>query len=112
MLYFNYDREKKQNTLTVHWLWFVFIFPRLILKECCQGIVISSYSQKKSCFIYQKWNWIQKFDYQRKSSTKKKQVSEYIVDETILKGGSEFIWLWIAIEPENRLILAHNITKE
>ncbi|MDF0681611.1 MAG: hypothetical protein P0116_11670 [Candidatus Nitrosocosmicus sp.] len=46
------------------------------------------------------WKWIQKFHYQRKSSTKKKQVSEYIVDETMLKVGSEFIWLWIAIEPE------------
>ena len=58
------------------------------------------------------WKWIQKFHYQRKSSTKKKQVSEYIVDETMLKVGSEFIWLWIAIEPENRQILAQNITKE
>ena len=58
------------------------------------------------------WKWIQKFHYQRKSSTKKKQVSEYIVDETMLKVGSEFIWLWIAIEPQNRQILAQNITKE
>ena len=58
------------------------------------------------------WKWIQKFHYQRKSSTKKKQVSEYIVDETILKVGSEFIWLWVAIEPQNRQILAQNITKE
>ena len=58
------------------------------------------------------WKWIQKFHYQIKSSTKKKQVSEYIADETMLKVGSEFIWLWIAIEPENRQILAQNITKE
>ncbi|MGD9533408.1 MAG: DDE-type integrase/transposase/recombinase [Candidatus Nitrosocosmicus sp.] len=55
---------------------------------------------------------IQKSYYQIKSSTKRKQVSEYIVDETMLKVGSEFIWLWIAIEPEDRLILAQNITKE
>ena len=35
-----------------------------------------------------------------------KKVSEYIVDETMLKVGSEYIWLWIAIEPENKQILA------
>jgi putative transposase len=35
-----------------------------------------------------------------------------IVDETILKVGSEYIWLWIAIDPENKQILALNISKE
>ena len=34
------------------------------------------------------------------------------MDETILKVGSEFTWLWVAIEPENKQILAQNITKE
>jgi putative transposase len=28
------------------------------------------------------------------------------VDETLIEVGSEFIWLWVAIEPENREILA------
>jgi putative transposase len=45
------------------------------------------------------------------SSTKvviphKRMVSEYVVDETLIKVGSESIWLWVAIEPENRQILA------
>ncbi len=36
-----------------------------------------------------------------------------IVDETQIKvGSSEFIWLWIAIEPENRQIFALIISKE
>ena len=29
-----------------------------------------------------------------------------------MKVGSEYIWLWIAIEPENKQILALNISKE
>jgi putative transposase len=58
------------------------------------------------------WKFIQKFHYQKTSSTRRKKISEYIVDETILKVGSEFIWLWIAIEPENRLIRAQNITQD
>ena len=40
-----------------------------------------------------------------KISSKSKKISEYIVDETLLKVGSEYVWLWVAIEPENRNIL-------
>ena len=44
--------------------------------------------------------------------TKRKRLLEYIVDETLIKVGSEYIWLWVAIEPKNREILALNISKE
>ena len=30
----------------------------------------------------------------------------------MIKVGSEYIWLWVTIEPESRLILAQNITQE
>jgi putative transposase len=56
-------------------------------------------------------DWIQKYQPQRLLSNTKK-ISEYIVDETLIKVGSEYIWLWIAIEPENRQILALTISKE
>ncbi len=45
-------------------------------------------------------------------STRRKKVSEFILDETVIKVGSEFIWLWVAIEPKNRAILALSISKE
>jgi putative transposase len=68
-----------------------------------------------SCFIRRKhvsvWNWIQKYKPQ-KIKSKRKNVSEYIVDETMLKVGSEYIWLWIAIETENKQILALYVSKE
>ena len=57
------------------------------------------------------WNWIQKYKPQKLQSTRSK-VLEYIVDETMLKVGSELIWLWVAIEPENKQILALSISKE
>ena len=38
--------------------------------------------------------------------SKRKKIDEYIVDETLIKVGSELIWLWVAIEPENKQILA------
>jgi putative transposase len=58
------------------------------------------------------WKWIQKFRHRRISSTKRNKISEYIVDETILQVGTEYIWLWVAIESEYGQILAQDITQE
>lgn len=57
------------------------------------------------------WKWIQKC-HPRKISLKRKKIDEYIVDETIIKVGSELVWLWVAIESKNRQILALSISKE
>ena len=35
-----------------------------------------------------------------------------MVDETAIKVGSEYVWLWAAIEPKNRKILAITVSKE
>jgi putative transposase len=68
-----------------------------------------------SCFIRRNhvsvWNWIQKYKPQ-KIKSKRKKVSEYIVDETMLKVGSGYIWLWITIEPENKQFLELYVSKE
>ncbi len=44
--------------------------------------------------------------------SKKKRISKYIINETLINVGSEYIWLWIAIEAENKEILAQSISKE
>ena len=56
-------------------------------------------------------DWIHKYQPKRLLS-KTKKIDEYIVDETLIKVGSELIWFWIAIEPENRRILALTISTE
>lgn len=45
-------------------------------------------------------------------SSRKIRITEFIIDETIIKVGSEYIWLWIAIEDDNREILQISISKE
>ncbi|MGH2623667.1 MAG: DDE-type integrase/transposase/recombinase [Sphingobacterium sp.] len=72
---------------------------------------MSTQGKEKSCFFAKKWNWIQKY-HPRKVFSNKKRISEYIVDETLLKVGSEYVWLWVAIEPENRHILAVTVSRE
>ncbi len=51
-------------------------------------------------------NIIQKRQYQKERGFR------IIVDETVIKIGSELIWLWVAIEPKNMEILALTISKE
>jgi putative transposase len=36
---------------------------------------------------------------------KKINAIEFIIDETLIKIGSELVWLWVAIEPKHRQIL-------
>jgi putative transposase len=45
-------------------------------------------------------------------SSRRKRVSEFNVDEALIKVGSEYVWLWVAIEPKYRRILALAISKE
>ena len=57
------------------------------------------------------WNWIQKYQPKRISSQRNK-IDELIVDEAVIKVGSELIWLWVAIDSKNKQILAQNISQE
>ena len=79
------------------------------------GLSLRRTAQRLSCRIKRNhvtiWNWIQKY-HPIKISSRSKKISEYIVDETLLKVGSEYVWLWVAIEPENRNILTLSISKE
>ena len=56
------------------------------------------------------WNWLQK--YRPWKHIKNKKIQEYIIDETVIKAGSELIWLWTIIEPTNKEILAAGISKK
>jgi transposase-like protein len=40
-----------------------------------------------------------------KAMEEEKKVSGFIVDETLIKVGRELVWLWIAIEPIEKVIL-------
>jgi putative transposase len=79
------------------------------------GLSLRRVSERLSCFIKRNhvsiWNWIQKYRPQ-KALARRKKTCEFIVDETLIKAGSKYTWLWVAIEPENKQILALNISKE
>jgi putative transposase len=47
--------------------------------------------------------WIKKYK-PKKVSSKRKKSNEFIIDETQIKVGSQYISLWVAIEPKHRQI--------
>jgi putative transposase len=54
--------------------------------------------------------WIQK--YRPKPCPQRETEFEFIFDETAIKAGSDHLWLWVAIEPKYRRILAITVSKE
>ena len=48
------------------------------------------------------WKWIQKYKPKKISSKRKGKLIKIIIDETLIKVGSELIWLWVVIEPKDK----------
>ena len=57
------------------------------------------------------WKWIQKYRPKR-IMRKRKRTTEFIIDETMIKIGSNYMWIWDAIESESKKILRISISKE
>jgi len=56
------------------------------------------------------WNWIQRFaEY---PIYKRKRVSAFIIDETVIQIGNKHFWLWICIEPVHSSVLGIYISEE
>ena len=46
----------------------------------------------------------------QRSLTKRKKIDEFIIDETLNRIGSQYVWLWVAFEPINKQILKVDIS--
>ncbi len=79
------------------------------------GLSLRRVSKRLSCFIKRNhtsiWNYIQKYKL-RRISIRRKKIFEFIVDETLIKVGLDYVFLWIVIEPNDREILALMISEE
>jgi putative transposase len=79
------------------------------------GLSLRKASQRLSQFIKRNhvsiWNWIQRYKPRKILQTRCK-LSEFIIDETLIKVGSNYVWLWVAIEATNRTILGIRISIE
>jgi putative transposase len=82
-------------------------FLGLSLRITSKALVI--FRDKKRSYV-SIWNLIQRFG----SSLiyKKKRISTFIIDETVIQIGNQWFWLWICIEPLHRSVLGVHISKE
>ena len=54
-------------------------------------------------------DWILKYK-PKKLSYLRKKIDEYIIDETLIKVGSEYVWLLVIVEPKDKEILSITIS--
>ena len=87
-------------------------FLGLSLRKVVKALSYLHLVKRSHVLLAKKWKWIQKFRSRNISLPKRNKISEYIVDETLVKVGSELMWLWIAIEPKNKQIFAQSITQD
>ena len=62
--------------------------------------------------MFQYGNGFNIIDQRKYCKGKEEKVQEFIVDETLLKVGSQYVWIWVAIEPLAKVILGIRISFE
>ena len=82
-------------------------FLGLSLRNTSKALTI--FKDKKRSYV-SIWNWIQRFaEY---PIYKRKRISAFIIDETVIQIGNQHLWLWICIEPVHRSVLGIYISEE
>jgi putative transposase len=98
---------KRNRTPTKHIYYALYLY--------FSGLSLRKVSQHLSPFIKRNhvsiWNWIQHYKPQ-KLFHRKRRIYEFIVDETLIKVGTELVWVWIAIELKDKTILGIRISYE
>ena len=81
-----YNKRNRTPSLDIGYglYWY---FLELSTRGVCKALSYLRIVKRSNATI---WKWIQKYNPQ-KISTKRKKISEYIVDETVIKVGSELI---------------------
>ncbi|MDR4490210.1 MAG: DDE-type integrase/transposase/recombinase [Candidatus Nitrosocosmicus sp.] len=84
-------------------------FSGLSLRKASERL--SQMYKRNHVLLAKKWNWIQKYK-PLKIQSRKRKILGCIVDETLIKIGSKYIWILVAIEPENTQILVVTVSRE
>ena len=83
-------------------------FLGLSLRNTSKALIIFKDDKRRSYVSV--WNWIQRFD--SCNIYKRKRVSAFIIDETVILVGSQHFWLWFCIEPIHSSVLGIYISEE
>src|SRR5512134_2757459 len=100
-----FERNRTSTIVIMYSLYLYFL--GLSLRNTSKALTIFK-DQKRSYVSV--WNWIQKFG--SYPIYKRKRVTAFIIDETVIQIGNQHFWLWIAIEPIHSSVLGIYISEE
>ena len=100
-----FERNRTSTFVIMYSLYLYFL--GLSLRNTSKALTI--FKDEKRSYV-SVWNWIQRFaEY---PIYKRKRVSAFIIDETIIQVGSQHFWLWFCIEPIDKSVLGIYISEE
>ena len=100
-----FERNRTSTIVIMYSLYLYFL--GLSLRNTSKALTI--FKDEKRSYV-SVWNWIQRFaEY---PIYKRKRVSAFIIDETIIQVGSQHFWLWFCIEPIDKSVLGIYISEE
>ena len=100
-----FERNRTSTIVVMYSLYLYFL--GLSLRNTSKALVI--FKDEKRSYV-SVWNWIQRFAVY--PIYKRKRVSAFIIDETVIQIGSQHFWLWICIEPIHSSVLGIYISEE
>ena len=100
-----FERNKTSTLIVMYSLYLYFL--GLSLRNTSKALIIFKDDKRSYVSV---WNWIQRFG--SCNIYKRKRVSAFIIDETVIQVGSQHFWLWICIEPIDKSVLGIYISEE
>ena len=100
-----FERNRTSTFVIMYSLYLYFL--GLSLRNTSKALTIFKDEKRSYMSI---WNWIQRFaEY---PIYKRKRVSGFIIDETVIQIGNQHFWLWICIESIDKSVLGIYISEE
>ena len=100
-----FERNKTSTFVIMYSLYLYFL--GLSLRNTSKALVIFKDEQRSHVSV---WNWIQRFG--SLQIYKRKRVSAFIIDETVIQISNPHFWLWFCIEPIHSSVLGIYISEE
>ena len=100
-----FERNRTSTFVIMYSLYLYFL--GLSLRNTSKALIIFKDDKRSHVSV---WNWIQRFG--SLQIYKRKRVSAFIIDETIIQIGNQHFWLWFCIEPIHSSVLGIYISEE
>ena len=100
-----FERNRTSSFIVLYSLYLYFL--GLSLRNTSKAL--EPFKDEKRSYV-SVWNWIQRFT--EYPIYKRKRVTAFIIDETIIQIGNQHFWLWFCIEPIHSSVLGIYISEE